>query len=458
MNALFLFPVVWLGVAPAKSLLEFLKGWESYAMVGMIISVPLVVVSYLAGADVKNQLLKWTREQVLVRCFATTGKSLGTLLALSLAFGIQAVFLVTFFKSASPAFTALLFDNDPDAAQRYATLQLPVERVDGVFWEVAEAALQAEKRNSRSEDPATGRTLLKRFHERREIFRPAIYRYLLAYGRMKASLALGNTRDALIQAILLERIGRFLGETKERRGRQAQGLVYLSDREGVLSDRKPKDSLTAAIKVFQTDSTPGGQRNLGNCYFLNDQPEEAIRVWEAALSASGLTDMVEKKQLLNNRALGFNVLKQPIAARKYVEEGLTIPFDSSKERERREQIRLLATKAAICIELKDYVEARRTWNEREMLKVDQGSPGTYALQAQILARECLSELQPNRRIWLRAQLWYALAGAAGLAPAELELDTAEARSKLAERAANKFASCYRGLAFDRELVEKAMTE
>jgi tetratricopeptide (TPR) repeat protein len=455
-NAMLIFPSAWLGLAPTQSLSEFLKGWEAYAVLSMVFSAPLVVVTYLAGADVKNQLLKWIREKVLARCFATSGRSFGTLFVLLFVLAGQALFLHRFYHAAEPGFTALLFEGDPAGAQSYAALQVPVSQVDGFLWEVAEAGLQAEQRNSRSENPETARTLAKRFDERREIFRPATFRYLLAYGRMKIAMALGNPQEAIVQAAQMEQLGRFLGEEFVRRGKLAQGLVYLSDREGVLFGRHPEESRAAAIKVFQTDSSAAAQRNLGSCYYLNNQIDEAISVWDRALINPSLKDTAERKRLLNNLAMGFVVLKQSSSARKKVQEGLTIPFETSKESERREQIRLLATKAAVSLELKDFPEARKAWNEREKLKVDEGSPCTYALQAQLLANECVSERLPERKLWLRAQLWFALVGAVGLKPGELELDDSEARLKLAAAAASKFKNCYRGLEFDTATVAKAL--
>lgn len=455
-NTGLIFLVIWLGIWPDQSLAEFLKGWQAYAVFGVMISTPLVVISYFAGEDVKSRILKTTREKVLVPCFSTPGRSARTLVALGAALGGQVAFLLHFYRAAEQEYAKLLFDADPIAAQNHATLRLPVSRVDGFLWEVAEAAVQAEQRISRNENPDTTRAVVKRLAERRECFRPAIYRYLLAYGRMKAAMVLENLPEALAQARQMERMGRFLSEEDVRRGTFTQGQVYFADREGVLSGRRPDDSLAAAIRIFQNDDSTAAQRTLGGCYYLNNRVEEAMTVWERARAAASAKDTVERKRLLNNLAMGYAVLKQLATARKTVDEGLALPFEENREKERREQIRLLATKAAVCAELKDIATARVAWNEREKLKVDEGSACTFALQAQLLASECLNESKLERQMWVRAQLWFALAGAAGLKPAALEMDSPEARSALMSKAASKFNSCYRGLTFDTATVEKAL--
>jgi hypothetical protein len=240
---------------------------------------------------------------------------------------------------------------------------------------------------------------------------------------------------------------RFVDEIDERFVTRRIAEIYLRDTDNQSDIPNKKLRLNKVIALIAGDPDDTARRMLGSARYLLGEYTEAINVWKLSLDNKDKNDILERKQLLNNMAVGYTKLHQYVLAIQMAEAGVDLPFDVGSEPQRREQIRLLSTLATAHYYAQHCDAAVQVWQVRQNMKQQNLSQCTALLDAQFRACKISSE-RDN-------QLMSSLLIGVAQEPETFVDQTVEAITALVNQASIVFGECYLGLSFDSDKVLEA---
>ena len=338
--------------------------------------------------------------------------------------------------------------NFAETDRRIASSSLSSQRIADLTL-INDSLRQVHFRTTGDPDPEICRIYLSYFSARRHSFQPVWWRYLYGHAIAACLEVTGDLNAALARYSTNVQLARWLTVDETRRAWRRIAAIYLRDPGNQTDIQDKSDRLNRVVAILATDPDVTAKRMRGAAQFLLGNFAGAVSIWAELLDSLPEGHGVERKRLLNNSSLGYAALKQYDVAMKLANQGLDISFEIDNETERREQIRLLATKAIVRLHMGECAEARTAWNEREVLKRQELSPCTALVAAQIMSCSSRQNRRENIIDLLNRGTRLALT---------VDVDsTEEALTKLVDQAARKFAHCYIGLDFDSKSVIEAVT-
>ena len=191
------------------------------------------------------------------------------------------------------------------------------------------------------------------------------------------------------------------------------------------------------------------QRLVGESYYSLGEYSKAIETWEAMLLSLSTKQIAERKKTINSIALAYIALLQNSQALAKIEEGLRLQYSEKIDTERREQSRLLSTKASIELSSNLCSEASTTWDSKNILGYQETSKCRSLINAQVLS---CSTSADNK-----GEIIDSLFIGVGQDPSSFRDNKPEALSAIIRQAEQMFKDCYLGLRFNSNNVKRAVT-
>lgn len=441
-------PYLWLGVWPDLDFIQYLSNWQIYGTVLSSIAIYVGVIAYIFGWNPQAESLAWLRRVVILPALTKVPSLLLLILSLSSILVIESKFIYNFNKVYSKKIISMIW------AENYAGADRLIGEANKSSSEIAELFIindsirQQFFSTSQNADKELCRIYTNYFSSRNVNFEGAWSRYLINYAHASCMQVLENPKESIVQYKKALRLARWINPDEERRTSRKIAAIYFYDSNGVSGIKDRKERLRAIVQLIGTDSNPTAQRMLGTSYYLLGEYAKASETWNELIATMSKDDDLEKKKILNNISLSYNAQFQYALAMNKVNEGLSIPFDTNNEKERREQIRLLSTKTLTLVAQNNCEDAVFTWNYRNSLKQQQLSKCTSLITTQVLS--C------NDAVGYEKELIESVLVGVGQDPESFIDYTAPAMSSLVEQADTTFANCYLGLKYPKEKVLNAV--
>jgi len=439
----------WLGLAPELDFFFFLKHSEVILPIFGVAAFLFSLIAYILGWNPTQRLLQRIRSSVVIPVFTSLVTLSTTTIVLIGLLATEATFLLSFSRPVAQEIISHLLAGDfAETDRRIAGSTLSSQRIADLTL-VNDSLRQIHFKTTGDPDSDVCRVYLSYFSARRHAFQPVWWRYLYGHAIAACLEVTGNMNAAAARYRLNVQLARRLSVVETRRAWRRIAAFYLRDSGNQADIRNKTDRLNRVLAILATDPDITAKRMRGAAHYLLGNISEAVRVWAELLDSLPDSERMERKMLLNNSALGYAALKQYDRAMEFTGKGLDIGFANDNEAERREQIRLLATKAILNLQVGECAEARSAWNERRLLKEQDQSPCTALIGAQIMS--CSSAQNEHEKITDLLIFATGLTATADVNPTE------EVLTKLVDQAARKFTHCYSGLDFDVNSVIKAVS-
>ena len=439
-------PFLWLGLAPEKTFLEFISGWQTIGVVGSIVATYAAIVAFLFGWDPRAVFGSWARRNIVLP--VVTGKKSILILCCILIFVIfaQIYFIYSFNKVHYPILKEYLVAEDFDSADKL----IEGGRVSGKkFWSTVNDAMRQQFfSTSQGADDDECRKHLVSLENTSLAFQRAWYRYFADFATASCRQVLDDPKKSLAYYKKALDVARFLSKDDAQLIKRKMAAIYLYDKDNQTDITDEKERYNKVITLVTEDMDFSAQRILGSAYYLLGEYAKAAEIWNRMLERStGLTS-IEEKRLLNNISLAYQKGHQYQLAINVAKTGIAKVFDIHNEAERREQIRILSTLSQAYTENNQCDLANSTWDERNKIRLQELSPCTSLLDVQI--RSCQNPVN-NYETFLSSLLT-----GVGQRPETFIDRTPLALQSLVEQAELKFRECYLGLTFRKEDVMNAV--
>jgi hypothetical protein len=439
---------LWLGLAPELRLLEYLSGWQAFGAVLSTFALYAGLIAYVFGWNPQNRLLHWLRSKLLLPAM-TRAVPLAVLLAvLSALAAAEAGFLMRFdAHHDNPVLAQVWSENYAAADRELAGLDATAADIAHLLV-VNDAIRQQFLSTSQGADKDLCRIYNHYFQQKNLAFRPAWERFSATYANASCMQVLENPKAALDLYGTAMRYARWLGLQEERRTARKMAAIYFADVHGVSGIKDRNERHRHIVTLIGSDPQPTAQRMLGASYYQVGEFAKAAETWNTLLSSIPPGDAMERKKLRNNIALAYAAQHQHSLALETLEAGLASPFREEDESERREQIRLLSTKALVQLYRNDCAGAAATWKARNTLRRQALTKCTALISAQVLACETSREA--------RDAVFENLLLGIGQDPGSFKDPTREALVSLIEQGEKVFAGCYLGLTLRTERIRNVV--
>ena len=429
---------VWMALFPELFFTEYLMRWE---VAGTLVSITIAFLSLLAspfrslGVQIRNGLAK-------------RGPLSFLLIALVCVQAAGVDFVLRFDDPYATRITRSILDgNYVEADRELGSVDYSADKI--AYLHMVNGAISQDFfSTNQSADENLCRVYVNYFQKRNVLFGTAWERYLGKYALASCARVLGSNADAIRMYQDAGRLARWIATDEERRAERRLAAVYLYDRQGTAGITDPAQRYRRVVDLLGTDSHPTAQRMRGSAYYLLGDFARATETWSKFLPSMPEDEAIERKMLHNNLAMAYAALKQFRLALDVVEEGISLPFDEDNQTERREQVRLMSTKALSLLADENCSRAESTWKLRNALTRQPLGSCSSLISAQIHA--CNGSLENQEQV-----LADVLVGI-GQQPEEFRDRTEAALMALVDQAESAFASCYLGLTFDAGSVRSAM--
>ena len=443
----------WLGLGPEQNFLEFMKRAGTILPLIGLLTIYGSFLAFILGWKPNVALANWVRTNVVVPVFLR----IRWLLAISgiFLFALAAVtsFIFSFkVKHDAEIVAAILNENFDRADQLIASQELSTRRIADLYF-FNDSERQSYYRSTGDPDPNLCRLYHAYFEARRHVFQPVWTRYAFHLSKGACLSVLDDPKNALAEYQRALKLTRWLSADQKRLTARRIAALYLRDNKGYSDIPDQTARLKRVLALLATDPDATAVRMRGTALYLLGEYSKAAQEWEQALRVVAPEDYIQKKRLLNNLGLAYRRIDQNALAMERIESGLALPYDVKDERQRREQIRLLASKLNVLRNQRRCRAALDVFEERERLKLQERSPCTALIETQI--RACIvnqAEHTPSDRKQLLDALLFGIRQDA----ASFVDYTKQALTGLVDQSAIKFNECYLGLQYDRDSVERAI--
>lgn len=443
----------WLGLGPEQSFLEFMKRAGTILPLIGLLTIYGSFLAFILGWKPNVALANWIRARVIVPAFS----QVRWLLAISgvLLFALAAVtrFIISFEVNHDAEIVAAILNENFDRADRLiASQELSTRRIADLYF-FNDSERQSYFRSTGDPDPNLCRLYHAYFVARRYVFQPVWTRYAFHLSKGACLRVLDDPKNALAEYQRALKLTRWLSAEQRRLTSRRIAALYLRDSKGYSDIPDQTARLKRVLALLATDPDATAVRMRGTALYFLGEYSKATQEWEEALRVVASEDYIEKKRLLNNLGLTYRRIDQNALAMERIDSGLSLPYDVKDERQRREQIRLLASKLNILRNQRRCRAALDVFEERERLKVQERSPCTALIETQI--RACIVDKDKHTPSD-RKQLLDALLFGIGQDVASFVDYTKQALTALVDQSAIKFNECYLGLVYDRDSVQRAI--
>ena len=440
----------WQGLAPELDVLSYLTSAGTFIPILTVMAFLASLTAYILGWNPTQKILKRFRTAIVLPAFTSIVTLCGTAASLLGLLAIAYTFALSFDRPVVPEIIGHLFVEDYAQTDRtIAGSKLPSDRIADLTL-INDSLRQVHFKTTGDPDPDICRTYLSYFSVRRRAFQPVWWRYLYGHAEAACLEVTGDLNAAL--AVHHENVrlaARWMTVDEVRRAKRRIAAIYFRASENQTDIGSKSERLQKILTILATDPDIAATRMRGAAQYLLGNYAEAVRIWRALMASIPRSDLMERKKLLNNSALAYGALNQHELAIRMAREGLEIDFQPTHEAERREQIRLLTTMAALKVNVAECANAYAVWNKRGQLTQQELSPCSALIEAQIMSCSPL----PNEQ----ERIINLLLLGTGLTPTAVFEPAAEALTKLLDQSRRKFSQCYIGLEFDIELVKQAIT-
>jgi tetratricopeptide (TPR) repeat protein len=439
-------PTLWLGLRPNLSLVEFLSGWQIIGTFTTTVAIYAGIAAYIFGWNPQSRLSQWFREKFVLRLL--NGKpflkiSIAGLISIN---ALCILFLYSFQKDDQPKITAHLLEGNYEAVDReLGSLEGSWSDISELFI-VNDSIRQEFFSTSNNADASLCRLYTNYLTKRNHNFTRAWRRYFLLHAQASCVSVLENPVAALLLFEQAAEVSRWISNTERKRVNRKIANVYFRDHNNQAGLSSSEERYRKIIRLLGADSDPTAQRMVGSSYYLLGEYQKAAETWKLLLGSISPSDVIEGKKNRNNIALAYTAIHQHTLANEVVDAGVTLSFDEDNEKERREQIRLLSTKALVQLNRKECSGARTTWDQRNELRQQDLSKCTSLISAQVLA--CDVNIADSEAVLS------ALLIGTGQEPSTFSDRNELALSALVDQAKSTFSTCYLGLPFKEDNLRR----
>ncbi len=430
---------LWVALFPELFFTEYLRRWD---VVGSSASITIAFLSLVVyplknlGLQIYDVLTK--RRYILPFLIA--------LLCIQITGCVRFLFKFNDLRATSVTWS-ILDGNYAEADRELGSADYKADRI--AYLHLLNSAIsQGFSLTNQSADETLCRVYVNYFQQRNFFFAPAWDRYLGKHALASCATVLDSNETAISMYQDAGRLARWIGTDEERRAVRRMAAVYLRDREGTAGITDPEQRYRKVMELLGTDSHATAQRMRGSASYMLGEFATAAANWENLLHGLPEEKVIERKMLRNNIAMAHTALKQFMRALVEVEAGIRLPFNEDNQTERREQVRLLSTKALSLLASGDCSGAESSWELRNNLTRSPLGRCSSLISAQI--HSCNGAANDPEQV-----LQDILVGT-GQQPEEFRDRTEAALMTLADQAESVFGRCYLGLTFDGEPVKSAM--
>lgn len=443
----------WLGLGPEQSFLDFIKRTGTILPLIGLLTIYGSFLAFILGWKPNVALANWVRARVVVPAFS----QVRWLLSISVVVLIVLITIINFITSFSVKYNseiidAILNENFDLADKLIASKELSTDRIADLYF-FNDSERQSYFRSTGDPDPNLCRLYHAYFETRRHIFQPVWTRYAFHLSKGACLTVLDDPKNALNEYEHALKLTHWLGAEQQRLTSRRIAALYLRDSKGYSDIPDKTARMKRVLALLATDPDATAVRMRGTALYFQGNYSKAAQEWEEALLVITSKDNVEKKKLLNNIGLAYRRTDQNSLAMERIEAGLALPFDVDDESQRREQVRLLASKMNILRNQRRCRAALGIFEERERLKQQERSPCTALIETQL--RACIVD-KTDHSLSDRKQMLEALLFGIRQDAASFVDYTEQALTALVDQSTIKFDECYIGLQYDRDTVRRAI--
>lgn len=441
-------PFTWLGIWPELDFFSYLSNWQIYGTFLSTIAIYTAVIAYIFGWNPQTQSLAWIRKNIIIPVLNKVSSLSFLVVLLIITLFFQAKFIYSFKNPYAEEIVSMIWaENYAGADRLIGQKSLPSSDIAQLFF-VNDSIRQQFYSTSQNADKELCRIYSNYFSSRSLFFHNVWFQYLVNYAHASCMQVLENPKESIKLYNKALRLARWINPDEEKRTARKIATIYFYDSNGVAGIKNKEERLRKIIELVSTDANPTAQRMLGASYYMLGEYAKAVETWNDLLGSLGSDEILEKKKILNNMSLAYSAQFQYSLALNKANEGISLPFNTNNEKERRGQIRLLSTKTQTLLAQEKCSEALDVWNYRNTLRQQQLSKCTSLISTQVLS--C------NGGIGHEKKLLKSLLIGVGQDPDSFIDFTKPAIVSLVEQANTIFSGCYLGLTYPKQKVLSAV--